>query len=130
MAFRLKMNSLVYIHPDNEFFAQDTDSKVPIALGTNEFITVSHDVTHSLPRNTMEGVIQKTSCSDDFIYDNCVRGVSVILYNRDAARVKNPGGPVVMRRLLICQNLGGQRPPPPASHLAACLYNTTTLGQP
>ena len=74
------MNSLVYIHPDNEFFAQDTDSKVPIALGTNEFITVSHDVTHSLPRNTMEGVIQKTSCSDDFIYDNCVRGVSVILY--------------------------------------------------
>ena len=86
------MNSLVYIHPDNEFFAQDTDSKVPIALGTNEFITVSHDVTHSLPRNTMEGVIQKTSCSDDFIYDNCVRGVSVILYNRDAARVKNPGG--------------------------------------
>ena len=76
MAFRLKMNSLVYIHPDNEFFAQDTDSKVPIALGTNEFITVSHDVTHSLPRNTMEGVIQKTSCRDDFVYDDCVRDVS------------------------------------------------------
>ena len=76
VAFRLKMNSLVYIHPDNEFFAQDTDSKVPIALGTNEFITVSHDVTHSLPRNTMEGVIQKTSCRDDFVYDDCVRDVS------------------------------------------------------
>ena len=85
------MNSLVYIHPDNEFFAQDTDSKVPIALGTNEFITVSHDVTHSLPRNTMEGVIQKTSCSDDFIYDNCVRDVSVILYNT--------GGPWIARIL-------------------------------
>ena len=79
MAFRLKMNSLVYIHPDNEFFAQDTDSKVPIALGTNEFITVSHDVTHSLPRNTMEGVIQKTSCRDDFVYDDCVRDVSYIV---------------------------------------------------
>ena len=78
MAFRLKMNSLVYIHPDNEFFAQDTDSKVPIALGTNEFITVSHDVTHSLPRNTMEGVIQKTSCRDDFVYDDCVRDVSYL----------------------------------------------------
>ena len=37
---------------------------------------------------------------------------------RDAPRVKNPGGQVVMRRaaaarrrLLICQNLGGPRPP-------------------
>ena len=49
------------------------------------------------------------------------------IQGRDAARVKNPGGQVVMRRaaaaqrrLLIRQNLGGQRPPP-ASHLAACL---------
>ena len=46
---------------------------------------------------------------------------------RDAARVKNPGGQVVMRRaaaarrrLLICQNLGGLPPP-----LAASLHRLT-----
>ena len=47
-------------------------------------------------------------------------------YLRDAPRVKNPGGLVVMRRaaaawrrLLICQNLGGQRPPQPPTLLHA-----------
>ena len=47
-------------------------------------------------------------------------------YVRDAPRVKNPGGQVVMRcaaaaqrRLLICQNLGG--PAPLAPPLVACL---------
>ena len=46
-------------------------------------------------------------------------------YTRDAPRVKNPGGPVVMRltaaaRQLICQNLGGPRPPRPPRLLHAC----------
>ena len=51
------------------------------------------------------------------------------IQNRDAARVKNLGGPVVMRRaaaarqrLLICQNLGGQRPPRPPTLVHACDY--------
>ena len=46
---------------------------------------------------------------------------------RDAPRVKNPGGQVVMRRaaaarrrLLICQNLGGQLPPLPLPLLHPC----------
>ena len=50
-----------------------------------------------------------------------------VLLIRDATRVKNPGGPVVMRRaaavrrcLLICQNLGGPRPPRPPRLLHAC----------
>ena len=75
VALLLKMNSLVYIHPENQFFAPDTDNKVPIALGTNVFVTVSHDVTYQ----HIEGLYQKTSCSDDIIYDSCVRNV-IILY--------------------------------------------------
>ena len=46
--------------------------------------------------------------------------LGIYLRIRDAPRVKNPGGQVVMRRaaaarrrLLICQNLGGQLPPLP-----------------
>ena len=51
---------------------------------------------------------------------------------RDAPRVKNPGGQVVMRRaaaawrlLLICQNLGGQLPPlpPPLVHPCSIVAN-------
>ena len=43
-----------------------------------------------------------------------------LLY-RDAPRVKNPEGLVVMRRLLICQNPGGAAAPP-ASHLVHACY--------
>ena len=57
-----------------------------------------------------------------------------ILHIRDAPRVKNPGGPVVMRRaaaarrrLLICQNLGGPRPPRPPRLLHACYFVCTSF---
>ena len=77
MALLLKMNSLVYIHPENQFYAPDTDYKIPVSLGTNVFVTVSHDVTHNLPYNLVSvSKLQNTSCSDEFIFDNCVRDVS------------------------------------------------------
>ena len=77
VALLLKMNSLVYIHPENQFYAPDTDYKIPVSLGTNVFVTVSHDVTHNLPYNLVSvSKLQNTSCSDEFIFDNCVRDVS------------------------------------------------------
>ena len=81
VALLLKMNSLVYIHPENQFYAPDTDYKIPVSLGTNVFVTVSHDVTHNLPYNLVSvSKLQNTSCSDEFIFDNCVRDVSMWLF--------------------------------------------------
>ena len=65
----------------------------------------------------------KTSYGEPLIQRYLIDNYTV----RDAPRVKNPGGPVVMRhaaaarrRLLICQNLGGPRPPWPPTLLHAC----------
>lgn len=71
VAFTFKMDTLVYIHHEHQFFAPDTDNKVPVALGTNIFVTASHDVTKSLAHVLPNGNLSCSDISSNY-YDECV----------------------------------------------------------
>lgn len=81
VAFYFKMNSLVYIHHDHQFFAPDADSKVPVALGKNIFVTVSHDVSTTSPFDLYDSDdANEQMCSDGLVnrYDECVLEVHTL----------------------------------------------------
>ena len=82
LAFKFKVASLVFIHPEHQFFAPDTDYKVPVTQGENVFVTVSHDVTHSLPRETEGDGASISTCEDIFDYDKCILDVidSILIF--------------------------------------------------
>ena len=66
------MNSVIYLHYEEQFFAPDTDTKVPAKLGQHAFLPVTHDVTYSKPREDVE--THQLSCKDYVVhkYDKCV----------------------------------------------------------
>ena len=80
VAFLVKLNALVYIHHDEQFYGPDTDTKVPGKIGELIFLDVEHGVTIAYPKELKEPSNRRVKFSCDTRmsteYDDCVAEVS------------------------------------------------------
>ena len=82
VAFLVKLNALVYIHHDEQFYGPDTDTKVPGEIGKLIFLDVEHGVTIAYPKELKEtkNGRKKFSCERKMSteYDDCVAQVMIL----------------------------------------------------